>query len=479
MMGPAQETDEKLFYYGINLNKRIRVDNPLRRIQEVVDFGFVREAVADCYGRKGHESEDPIVIMKLMLLLFFDDVSSERELMRIVGERLDYMWFLGFGLEDEIPNHSVLSKARKRWGQEVFEDLFVRIVEQCVEAGLVDGKKIHMDSSLIEANASKESVRAALGKLYREEERKLDEEPDGGESRKLESRTDPDAAVIGKGRQLEARPRYKTHRAVDDQTGVITALKTTRADRNEGHELAALVESHERNIDRRVETIVADAQYGTYTNFLWCQKRNIRSHMADLQEYKKGREPGGLFGAEHFRYDDQTDSYECPAGNRLHYHQIHRGQRVHIYKAAASTCQACQLRPQCIRGLQGRTLRRPFHQELIQKARTESKSEAGRRDRRRRRHLMEGSFADAANNHGFKRSRWRRLWRQQIQDLLIACCQNIRILIHATGSRPEIATIRGLAVAHWLLLAQTLVQMETVLLKNAEQHHHCSAFLSF
>jgi hypothetical protein len=146
----------------------------------------------------------------------------------------------------------------------VFEDLFIRIIQQCMEEGLVDGKKIHMDSSLIEANASKDSVRAGLRKLYREEERKLDEEPDPGESRKLESRTDPDAAVIGKGRQLEARPRYKTHRVVDDQMGVITAVKTTRADRNEGHELAALVANHEQNTHQQVEAVVADAQYGTY-----------------------------------------------------------------------------------------------------------------------------------------------------------------------------------------------------------------------
>lgn len=64
----------------------------------------------------------------------------------------------GLGLDDKIPDHSVLSKARKRWGPEVFGTLFIRVVAQCVEAGLVDGKKIHVDSSLIDANASKDSV---------------------------------------------------------------------------------------------------------------------------------------------------------------------------------------------------------------------------------------------------------------------------------------------------------------------------------
>jgi transposase len=116
--------------------------------QEVVQF----------YGIKGNISEDPVVIMKMMLLLFLDNVRSERELIRIIPERLDYMWFLGYGLDDIIPNHSVLSKARKRWGKEVFVALFSRIVTQCVRAGLVEGTKIHGDSSLVDANASLNSV---------------------------------------------------------------------------------------------------------------------------------------------------------------------------------------------------------------------------------------------------------------------------------------------------------------------------------
>lgn len=438
MLGPTQQTDEKLFYYGINLNKRVRSDNPLRRIQEVVDFGFTRERVAGYYGSNGHESEDPIVILKLMLLLFLDDVSSERELMRIVSERLDYMWFLGFGLEDEIPNHSVLSKARRRWGAEVFEELFVRIVQQCVEAGLVQGAKIHMDSSLVDASASKESVKAALRVVYQEEEHKLDDwEPGSGLNRRLASRTDPDAAIVAKGGHGELRPRYKTHRAVDDRAGVITAVKTTGGDRNEGHELGSLVTQHEATTGKPVETVVADAQYGTHANYLWCQKRGIESHMANLQEHKAGREQGGIFGVEYFHYDASTDSYQCPAGQRLEHYQVDRFYRVHVYKAKSQVCQDCELRTQCVRGAHGRQVKRHFDQELIDKARSESRSPGAYRDRRRRRHLMEGSFADAANNHGLKRSRWRRLWRQQIQDLIIASCQNIRILLRATkGPRP-------------------------------------------
>ena len=81
----------------------------------LIDFKFVPEEVAHCYGSKGNVSVDPEVIMKMMFLLFYDDVASERELMKIIAERLDY-WFLGYGLEDEIPDYSVLSKARSRLG---------------------------------------------------------------------------------------------------------------------------------------------------------------------------------------------------------------------------------------------------------------------------------------------------------------------------------------------------------------------------
>jgi transposase len=236
MMG-EQKSARELFNYAVNLEKRVRSNHPLRRVAAAIDFGFVREEVAHCYGKKGNESVAPEVILKMMFLLFFDDVKSERELMEVIGERLDYLWFLGYGLDDKIPDHSVLSKARARWGKEVFERLFVRTVAQCVEAGLVDGGKIHVDSSLIDADAAKESVIkgppeliAALKRAYHATESKLSETttPESYEAvnDRMMSVTDPDAALVRRGAG-QSRPRYHHHRVVDDQKGVITALETT------------------------------------------------------------------------------------------------------------------------------------------------------------------------------------------------------------------------------------------------------------
>lgn len=179
MMGTHQP-QPSLFAYRVDLEQRIRLDHPLRRVAAVVDFSFVRAQVAACYGHNGNVSVDPVVILKLMFLLFFDDVPSERELLARLPERLDYLWFLGYGLDDPIPDHSVLSKARTRWGREVFEQFFVRTVAQCVAAGLVDGRKVHVDGSLNDANASCDSVlkagpelMAALKAAYQATETKL------------------------------------------------------------------------------------------------------------------------------------------------------------------------------------------------------------------------------------------------------------------------------------------------------------------
>jgi transposase len=144
MMG-SREPQKQLWSYHINMDKRVRSDHPLRKFNEALKLDFVREEVAKFYGIKGNVSEDPVVIMKMMLLLFLDNVRGERELMRIIPERLDYMWFLGYGLDDRIPDHSILSKARKRWDQQVFVSLFSQVVAQCVSAGLIDGSKIHVD----------------------------------------------------------------------------------------------------------------------------------------------------------------------------------------------------------------------------------------------------------------------------------------------------------------------------------------------
>ena len=211
MMGRQPKVQKKMFYTKFNLDRRIRKDHILRKIDEHINFEFIYDQVKDTYGSKGNVSVPPPVILKMMLLLILYNVRSERELMNTIPERLDWLWFLGYDLDDQIPDHSVLSKARARWGVDAFKAFFERIVWQCVDAGLVDGSKLFMDGCLIQADASnnsvvnKESLRRYLNKSYQTLETRL-EEPQadtdddddprpGAANQKHISTTDPDAAV--------------------------------------------------------------------------------------------------------------------------------------------------------------------------------------------------------------------------------------------------------------------------------------------
>ena len=119
MMGRSQQLQPKLFYTALNLDERVSADHPLRQIAKVIDFSFVREQVRELYGRRGNPSVDPAVLMKLMFLLHYENVASERKLMQQLPLRLDWLWFCGYDLDSQIPDHSVISKARRRWGMEV------------------------------------------------------------------------------------------------------------------------------------------------------------------------------------------------------------------------------------------------------------------------------------------------------------------------------------------------------------------------
>ena len=462
-----------LWSYRVNLEQRLRCDHPLRRINEVLDLDFVREQVAHTYGRRGNKSVPPEVILRMMLLLFLDDIKSERELMRVIPERLDYMWFLGYGLDDEIPDHSVLSKARKRWGQEVFVTLFSRVVHQCVEAGLLEGGKIRVDASLVDANASLNSVKSleaevavAIRETAQEQLQKLDEQDDSNDeppsdagdnaapagevgkfykaNRQFRSTTDPDATLVRQG-GLKSRPRYKTHRVVDDACEIITAVETTTGAVDEGQRLLDLIQAHEDVTQLEVEIVIADSRYGTTRNLIGCQIQGIRPHLAVLAETQAtaGRRDK-IYPERMFVYQSQNNTYLCPAGEIMRPRRCHPKRLTWEYVTTKGTCLRCHLRALCTRSKSGRTIHRHRDQPLLERAKREAASRAAVVDLKRRQHLMERSFAEATNCHGFKRARWRGLWKQTIQDLLIATAQNLRKLVkelveYFTLTQPEIA----------------------------------------
>jgi transposase len=434
-----QNEQRELMMTPVNIFSVIPQDHVVRKLNKVLDLSFVRKEVEGFYGLNGQEGVDPVVLMKMMLLLFLDDHKSERQLMREIPLRIDYLYFLGYELGAAIPNHSVLSKARQRWGGQVFVSLFTRTVQQCLKAGLIDGRKLHMDGSLVRADASLNSVvQITLEKL---DEKQEQSKPSAASARsqevskdkrpvnkRFQVETDPEATLVRHG-QGKSLPSYKVHRGIDDKFGVTTAVETTTGAVAESDKLPELVQQHQKHTGIKPKAVVADAGYGVSQNFIAMAKAGIRSHMADLRLKQNNVRQQGIYHADTFDYDPQKDRYRCKAGRYLRRHHQVKDRGYAEYRTRTGVCSKCRLQHLCTRAKAGRTLKRYENQQLLDRARGQSHGPAAKKDRQKRKWMMEGNFGRGAVEHGMKRSRWRGLERQRVQDLLICAIQNLKILI--------------------------------------------------
>jgi transposase len=454
MMGKTQNLEPKLFYHSISLESRLPQQHPLRRIKQLIDFNFIRSRVADLYGKNGNLSVDPAVILKLMFLLFYENIRSERALMEQLPLRLDWLWFCGYDLDDQIPNHSVISKARRRWGQDIFSDFFANILQQCIEAGLVDGAVIHIDSSMIDGNVSKDTLKPQLRvvgeKLYQDIE---------SQDKPLEqrvSRTDPDARIGRKYNQTTLG--YKDHRVVDDRCGIITATITTPANTHDAKIFTEAIETHQSNTGLEVDTAVADKAYGNSENYKYLKNHDITPC---IPHQRYGCKEDVEFSHDRFIYDCDNDRYLCPAGKPLYRYDRDKPYRdnVYRYRAKRDICQQCEFFDKCVSSkTNGRQVIRNIDAEYVAWADECLSGYQRRRLMSRRRCKAEGSFADAANNHGFKRSRWRGIVKMCVQNLMIAVIQNIRKLLRYLNrsSRPACAAPASLESRYGILLLKSI-----------------------
>jgi len=218
---------------------------------------------------------------------------------------------------------------------------------------------------------------------------------------------------------------------------------------DDGHVLEAMIELHEKNTEKKVATVVADSKYGNMDNFLLCHDSGVKAHIPSLKETQKGSgRRKGIFSKEAFSYDPHTDTFLCPAGQRLKRRSYYKKRKQFEYRTSPETCLNCDLRDQCTRAKGGRTLKRHVRQDDLDKMLEEAKSRRSKKDLRERQHLSERSFAQATR-YGFKRARWRGHWRMEIQDFLIAAIQNISILIRQPKRRMSKSNVKAEKVGYY------------------------------
>jgi transposase len=437
---------EPRLFYEISLDQLVPKEHLVRRLAELLDFSWVRQATALYYSHTGRPSIDPLVVAKLLLLGYLYNIDSERQLMRDVQVNLAYRWYLGYDLDEAIPDHSILSKARRRFGLAFFEQLFAYILDCCQGAGLVEGENVLMDSTVVEANASLDSITTLHyrpAEYWEQLEKMAEPESTSEESsgtslghkrpRKQRtcdqkySRTDAEASIYRR-RGKEPKLAYKTHFMADASKGVITAVSATPASEDDTAVVPELVKQHERHCGTP-QRAVGDHLYGSQDCLEYLQDKGIETV---IRPRKGGNAHGGLDKSD-FHYDAKEDVYLCPTGEVLRRRRRQRKDGKAFYSADRQVCGSCQLHSECVRSKSPKAVRQVtrFDTPYVERAQAACASVEGKGLLTRRQTCMEGLFGQAKTQHGLARARWRGLVKIKMQALLTAMVLNVKKLLQA------------------------------------------------
>jgi len=131
----------------------------LKVIMEMIDLSFIKFLTKNSYhNRMGRPSVDPEIFFRMTLIGYLYGIKSDRRLCEEIQCNLLYRWFCFIPLDARVPHYSSLSKIRSRLGKKIFFEIFDTVVNKCIEIGIVKGDRILTDSSLIQANASLNSL---------------------------------------------------------------------------------------------------------------------------------------------------------------------------------------------------------------------------------------------------------------------------------------------------------------------------------
>ena len=400
---------EKLFL-SFQLSQRVPPDNFYRRLKEALDFQWLYKSTKTYYGTEGQKSIDPVVFFKLILAGYLENLNSDRKIIEHSKMRMDVLFFLGYDLDEELPWHSTISRTRALYGEEVFKELFSKVLSLCVGKGMLSGRRQAIDSAYVKANASMDSL--VEKQIIEDGQHYLDELQHDDYGNEIEQhdhvmKDDRDSDTITRSRSksteehhqwkaeeykgmpkgkavsktagdtAEGRPKfvsnhthysttdrearvsvkpgkprqlnYSMQTAVDMSSHVITNVEAHLADRRDSECLSQVLQNTIANLEEQqlqVEEIAADTGYSSRKALQACIDHNITAYIPNFGQYKPSREG--------FVFDEANDRYTCTAkGIHLPYKKTHQDKKGYYkkqYRSSAKDCGYCPLRTSCIGG---------------------------------------------------------------------------------------------------------------------------------
>lgn len=459
MMG--RQVEQGLLLYEFNLEDRVPPGHLLRRVDAILDLGFVHEVMAGHYSAIGRPSIDPVLMVRMLLVGYLFSVRSERRLCEEVDLNLAYRWFCRLGLDGRVPDHSTFTKNRhgRFRDSKIMRIVFERVVEQCLALGIAEVRHVAVDGTHISASASAarfvkntdELPREGSSRAVRDYFTDLDEAvPDLPGTTRLKpaaiSRTDPSSALSTK--YGKRRFAYGLNAMIDTASNVVLDVEAAPARTADEPEAARrMVERTKERHGMMPDVLTADATYGSGHFMAWAEGHGIEPHMP-LAESRMGT--GRLLPKSAFVYDAERDVHVCPAGKLLERSKKMKGTGPErwsdglamSYGAKRRDCAPCPLRPKCCPNSTVRRLQRSIHEPARERGRARIGTPTFQQSRRLRLRV-ERLFACIKHNDGLTRVRLRGRRGADEQFVLAATARNLKTMAKLLGatSEPNLATV--------------------------------------
>ena len=431
------EQSEMILY---TLDELVPKDSLYRKIDECIDFTFIYQEVKDLYcTTNGRMSIDPVVLFKIVFIEALDGLKSMRKTCEKIKVDLEYRWFLGIPLGKSTPHYSTFSQnyIRRFAGTNVFENIFVNIVEQAIKYGLVKGETFFTDSTHKKANANKNKYHEEIVKEVKKRRKWLEDEinaerkeqdkkefeyKDEIEEKRIKvSNTDDESGYYHRDNK-EKGFMYLDHRTVDSKCNVIVDCYVTKGNVHDSQPYIGRLEYIKNKYGFKIKEVGVDSGYDTIDIKKYFEDNNIFGVIA-YRRYQQGETKIKKY---EFKYNREEDSYICPRTGVILPYTGRIDRNGYKYYSDRKNCERCPHKDKCCKKKGYRVLTRLICEELNEKSRERRLSDRGKEMYKLRKEKIERSFADSKNNHGYRYAMYRGIEKNQNYTWLICAAQNMK-----------------------------------------------------
>ena len=407
------EQSEMILY---TMDELVPENSLFRKIDACIDFTFIYEEVKDLYCcTNGRPSIDPVVLFKLVFIEALEGLKSMRKTCEKIKVDAEYRWFLGIPFGKSTPHYSTFSQnyIRRYAGTEVFENIFVKIVEQAMKYGLVKGETFFTDSTHKKANANKNKYHGEIVREVKKRrkwlEKEINEERVKQGKKEFEykeeieekeikvSETDKESGYYHRDNK-EKGFMYLDHRTVDSKCNIIVDCYITKGNVHDSVPYISRLEYIKRKYGFEIKEVGIDSGYDTIDIKKYLHDNNIYGVIG----YRRYGKAETTVRKNRFKYIKESDCYVCPETGAILEYTERIDRNGYKYYASKENCENCPQKKGCCNKKEYRTITRHICEELNEEMRERRVSERGKELYKQRKEKIERSFADSKQNHGYR-----------------------------------------------------------------------------